>query len=1338
MTEAGATPRRQWLYRFVLVFVIAAVLLGCVVTWYVTTDNFQAMVRQQVVSNIERISGGRVEFGSIHSVPFRFQVEIRDLTIHGSEANNEIPYAHVDRIVAHLKLLSAIGIKLGFRSLALDHPVVHLVFYPDGSSNQPRPTLHRPENSVQKLFSLSIDSLEVRRGELLWNDQKIPLDFEAKDVSADLTYSHLHGRYEGEFLAAKIDSQLKNLRPLAWMAEAHFSLGRNTLDVKSLKVSSGRSRIEAAGRMVNFSKPHVDGTYTASIDLAEAEAIARRIGVRRGILDADGTGSWSAAGFSSQGTVMLQNFDWRDARLNVRNVAGSTQFSLDGQRIVFSQIQGTLLGGAIAGDGDIANWRNILVAGQSPPSSQQQSSFRLRLSGMSVAELANVISSTARPLNRLRIAGTVAGTVHTTWRGSPQDAQSEFDLAVTAPRQVLPAELPVEGHASGLYRFSADELQLRELHASTRASQLTAAGTFSSTAKVRFSVSTTDLSEWERVFAASGYNELAASTLRGQASFNGQATGKFSAIAFAGDLRSQNGSCQLLPTSNRSRREVRWDSLSTSLEVSPQGIAAHNGIVHRGHTLASFDFSADLQQRKFSGDSPFTGRLDVRNGEASNLLSLAGYELPVKGGVNLSVQTRGTRHKPEGQAQLELMDATVYGHSVRQLQTRLSFLGDQISISALRALEDGAELSGTGAYNTSTRAYLLDLHGNNFRLSRFTQLQYARLPIDARMDFAAQGEGTLEAPVINGTLRLRDVTFQHERAGNFTLQAQTRGTELHLTGQSEFKAADLELDGDVHLRGNWPSAINLHLNHLDVDPLLRVYLRDHVTGPSALAGDIRVEGPLKDLSDLRITSSLSDMYLDLEHVQFRNNGPVNLAVAHETLTIQQLRLIGQDTDLMLSGSLQLAGEHDLALRANGNAGLQLLHSFNPELTSSGTVGTDVLISGTVSKPRLQGHLQVSNAALSYADLPGSLTSINGSLVFTEDRLKIETLTARLGGGTLDLQGYSNLRDHQLNFNLALRAHDVRLRYPQGISSITTADLKFAGTTAASLLSGDITVNKLAVTPGFDFGAYLQRSSQSSVLSGTDPLLNRIRLDVHITTAPQLQMQTAVVRLSGEADMRLRGTAAKPVLLGRADILEGQIYVNGAKYRMERGDISFSNPVTTTAILDLQATTRVRDYDITVNLNGSLDKLNLSYHSEPPLSTADIINLLALGQTQLPSAQLQQTAQTPFTQEASSAILAEALNTAVSNRSQRLFGMSHIKIDPQGLNTETAPTQTTPAVTIEQQVRDNLTLTYTTNVSQTSQQIIQGEYNITRDLSILGIRDYNGVISFEVQLRRRRR
>ena len=60
------------------------------------------------------------------------------------------------------------------------------------------------------------------------------------------------------------------------------------------------------------------------------------------------------------------------------------------------------------------------------------------------------------------------------------------------------------------------------------------------------------------------------------------------------------------------------------------------------------------------------------------------------------------------------------------------------------------------------------------------------------------------------------------------------------------------------------------------------------------------------------------------------------------------------------------------------------------------------------------------------------------------------------------------------------------------------------------------------------------------------------------------------------------------------------------------------------------------------------------------------------------------------------------------------------------------------MTIEQQVQNNLTLTYTTNVAQASQQIIQVEYNLTRNVSIVALRDQNGVVSFDVRVRQRKK
>jgi translocation and assembly module TamB len=1338
MSEPHAKSGWRRFRNYVLLAGLVGLILLGALSWYATTDSFQALVRRRAVAELERITGGRVDLGGIHTVPFHFQVEIRDLTIHGREAASEVPYAHIDRLIARVKLISTLGAEFGFSSLVLDRPIIHIILYPDGTTNQPAPRLKQTSTRtpIEQLFSLSIDELEVRRGELLWNDQKTPFDFIAHDVSADASYSLLHRRYDGNLLLGKIDTRLENYRPLSWMVEAHFTLSENSIEVKSLTATSGRSRLQGSGRLRNFRQPSVDAKYDLTLDLGEADAVARRTEIRQGLLQATGEGSWSSAVFSSSGKLSVKNFDWRNESVGLHGAMVSSDYAISSQRLAFSRLQAKILGGEVTGDAEVIHWLNSAPAktAKGNVSEEQKGSVRLQLKGVSASEIASALSSPSRPFQHMKLAGVASGSVAAQWKGSLSSAEAEIVADVAAPTYVSAGELPINAHAHVKYRAASGALEFVEFSASTRATQVRAAGILSSNAAVNLSVTTSDLSEWQPILADVGYQQRIPVVLHGHASFTGTATGKLSAVAFAGKVQSEDFDLLIPATAHTPAKNVHCDSLAANVQLSPRAFEVHRGRLHHGVTTVAFDLSAGLQQRQFIDSSPIAARVDLRNADADEILALSGYEFPVSGTVNLSVQVQGTKAEPSGSGRIELSDAVIHGEPVEHLDSDLTFNRDQVSLDDLHLTYYDARVTGDGTYNLSTHAFRVNLNGDNFDLARIAQLQTTRVSVDGRMAFTAQGSGTLEAPAINANIRLRDLAFDHDRAGDYTFDAVTQGAELRVSGRSQFKSAELNIDGNVQLRGDWPSTIMLHFNHLNIDPVFRNYLKRRVTGISSVAGDLQLRGPLRKPRELEVVGNLNDFFADIENIKIRNNGPMSFAIANQFLKIQQFHLIGEGTDLTVGGSVQLNGERELELRAQGHASLQLVQNYNSDFTSSGEVAVDLTVAGTISKPTTQGRLQITNGSVTYSDLPSSLSAINGSAIFNQDRLQIETLTAHVGGGLVTFGGYATAYNHQLNFNLTLQSQDVRLRYPPGVSSMANAELRWSGTSASSVLSGDVTVTKLVVTPGFDFGTSLAHSAQSSALPQTNPLLNRIRMDVHIVTTPELQMQTAVVRLSGDADLHLRGTAAKPVLLGRADVTEGEVYLNGTKYSMERGDVLFVNPVTTTPVLDLQASTRVRDYDITVNLNGEIDKLNLTYHSEPPLPVADIISLLALGQTQQQSAQLQQSGQSPFAQQASSAILAEALNSAMSNRSRSLFGISHIRVDPQGMNTETSPTTTSPAVTIEQQVKDNLTLTYTTNVSQTSQQIIQVEYNITRNVSLFALRDYNGVISFEVRIR----
>lgn len=1367
MSEPAARPRRRrrwWEYLLILTGVlILSVIAGL---WYVTTDSFQSFVRRRVVAEIEDTTGGHAEVGSFHTIPFRMQVDLRDITVRGREPAGTVPLAHADRLVAHVKVISLLRTEFGFHEVVLDHPVIRVAVYPDGTTNIPGPPVksNSGKTPIEDLFAISVDRLEMRHGELRWNADKIPLDFDARDSELHMQYSFLRSRFEGRLLLGKVDTTFEDFRPFAWMSTAEFSLGQTFVDVHSLKLNSGRSHLEARGRVTNFRQPQIEAIYDAYVDLGEAASIARRRDLREGLAEFKGQGTWSLEHFVTSGELALRDFGWQDEMIDLKKANLTSDYSFSDQQIKLLKLQGELLHGSFTGDAQVDNWQNRtrvsktaarLRVNENVPSvtairprgknekirtsELQSGTVHLRLRDISTAELATALNRRGRPLGRFRPAGFATGTVDVHWRGIPSDAEVAFTFDLNPPLRSAAGELPVTAHLQGSYRGFVEELELDKANLSSPASRVQASGTLSSSSSLRFSITTSNLDELRPVIALLHGPADVPFIVYGNATFNGLISGKPSSPTISGTLIAQDFDFTLPATARTGEKQIHWDSLSTSVQFSSQGLTLRNGSLRQGETSAEFEVSSVLQGGEFTDESPFTARVNLHNIEVASTAALAGYDYPVTGSADLFLQLTGTRAKPQAQGQIHATNASLYGESIAQFDADLRIVGEETALNNIHLFHDGSVVTGSAAYNPSTRIFNIDLTGKNFDLAHFPYVNFGRVKVEGRGDFSLQAFGTPESPVVSAEAHLHELTLDNELAGQLDLQGVSKGSDLHLTGHSNFARGKVALDGTVRLAADYPANISVRMEGLDLDALWRTYLRGELTGHSAVTGTVTIQGPLRYPKRWSLGGNLTDVALDVEYAKLQNQDPVRFSYAQQSLHIEQMHFVGEGSDLSVRGSVQFAGGRELDLTANGHVDLKLLDSFDPDITASGAMSMNMSVGGTIDDPLPRGQLQLTNGSVIYASLPSGLSEMNGSLSFTRDRIHIETLTARSGGGTLDLKGDATTYNRQLAFNFTAVANDVRLRYPPGVSSTANADLHWVGTRASSAVSGDVLITKLAVTPNFDFSSYLERTRQiSSITPANSPLYN-VKLDIHVQTAPELQMKTAVARLSGDADLRLRGSLARPTVLGRADILEGEATFNGTKFRLERGDITFADPVAIKPQVNLQASSHVRSYDLNITVTGTPDRLLVNYRSEPPLPQSDIIALLALGRTNEESLQLQQqTGPNPFTEAASTLIINQAINSTMSSRIQKLFGASRIKIDPQGLTTETNPTARGPQVTIEQQFANNISLTYSTNVSQSSQQIIQGEYFFTRNISAVGIRDQNGVVSFDVRIRRQKR
>jgi len=1328
------------LARYSLLIFLIFLLMVSVFLWYITTDSFQQMVRRRLITSLEHATGGRVELGSFHVVPLRFEVEVRDLTIHGREAPTDKPLAHVDSMSAVVDLGAVLGVRMAFDRLTLVHPVVHIIYYPDGTTNQPSPK-QASAATFDQVFAISIRRLEVKQGELLLQEERIPIEFVSNDVAARLDYSFLHRRYSGEISIGRAETQFAGYRPFAWGAKTNFSIGRDEVQVSSFTATSERSRLQGGGTITDFRHPVFKGTYDLMLDLQQAAAVTRQPKASAGRLQLRGTAMWASTTYNTAGEFDLRDASWSDSMFAIKDLAASGHYALDPQKFSLSQVQGRALRGTFTSELEIAHWNAPTKPARGVKPVQQRGTAVLKVRDVSLIDLTDGLGSRFRQLKAERLAGSVSGSSEIRWKDSVRNAEIVSAVTVVRPSRAIAGQLPVTATTHFDYQAGPASLQIDDLTASTPATQVRASGLLSKNSGLRLSVASDNVGEWSPLISAAFPQGLPIG-VAGHAAFNGTVGGRVDNPSFSGSLQLRDFDTSV-PQPNRAAKLVHWDSLNTDVQLSASNLGLRNAVFRTAGAIVRVDGGVELSRWNVQPGSTIRLNVEIQNGDAAVLETLAGQNEESMGRINAQLSVLGTIAKPSGQAVVKWLNGSVRGYSFDTASATMSLGTTRVTLHGVEIAHGKAHVAGKGWYELQTHAFQGDITGTNFDIAEIAPLERSRVKIGGTIDFSAKAFGTTEKPDLTAEFHLRNVTFNNELAGNYLINAVTHGPDMRLTGHSESGTSELVIEGNVRLRELWPARIDFHFNRLDVDSFLESYLRGHITGHSAVAGDLVLQGPLRDPRRLSLSGNLTDLYAEVEAIKIRNDGPVRFILNEQMLNISSLHLIGENTDLSLTGSMQLVGEQQLNFHGNGKLGLEVVQTYDPDLSGSGMLSGEVAVTGTLSAPIVRGSLQVQNAAIADINLPSALSDLNGTLQFSQNQVTIEKLTGRTGGGTVSFAGTAQLNGKQVNFDLTANADSVRLRYPPGVSSTATAALRWSGSSNSSLLSGDITVTRLGVTPGFDFGAYLARAIQQSSLPLTDPVLNDIRLDLHVVTAPDLQMQTSVIRLRGDADLRVRGNAAKPVLLGRADVFEGEAYFNGTKYRLERGGITFGTPSASNAaasvpVVDFEATTHVRDYDITLSVTGPADRPKMNYRSEPPLPTNDIIGLLAFGQTTEESAALQQSSQSAFSQQVSSAMLTAALNATLNNRAQRLFGNSRIKIDPQGLETETSPTQTGPAVTIEQQVKDNLTITYTTDVAQTSQQVIRAEYYVSRNVSVVAIRDQNGVVSFDVKIRRRKR
>src|SRR6202050_517285 len=371
-------------------------------------------------------------------------------------------------------------------------------------------------------------------------------------------------------------------------------------------------------------------------------------------------------------------------------------------------------------------------------------------------------------------------------------------------------------------------------------------------------------------------------------------------------------------------------------------------------------------------------------------------------------------------------------------------------------------------------------NGTGIPLEKFAPLQKTSMPIAGELDFNLRGDGPIRAPAAHGEIQLVGLKVETDNEGNFRAQVESDGKNAQVTFNSEMSKGQLTGHLAIELTGDQIISGGLSAKQFDLDALITAGLHlKNLTRPSAVDGEFTISGSLRQPDSIEVKVDISEVSFDYQFVQLQNDGPIQIVYHRNEVRIERLRLHGPYTDMQLSGSARFDRDRPLHFNLTGGINLQFAKGLIPNLEGQGEADVNVSVEGTMSKPRITGRANVRDASAHYSDFPVGLSHVNGDLVFDQNRLLFDRVTAESGGGTLTLSGSLNYGEGPMRYEVNAETPQVRMRYPAGMSWLIGGTLQLAGTQEAAVLSGRIEVQRLLFAQGVDLASFFASSSDTT-------------------------------------------------------------------------------------------------------------------------------------------------------------------------------------------------------------------------------------------------------------------
>src|SRR5579862_8170397 len=1031
---------------------IAALIFVIVVggLLFLRTNLFKQYALQKMATATYASTGAKAEIGNLELSLATLTARLHNITLHGTEKADQSTLLKIDELTVAVKIQSFLHPQVTLTELLIEHPVVRIRSDKNGSTNLPASPSNQ-STSHTSIFDLAIGHLQVRNGEVDYNDQRTPLDGDLYNLATDVHFDPGQKSYRGNLSYSDGRVRYANYAPLPHDLHATFTAtpDRFTLEPAILKIGASDFVLHAG--LSNYASPVADGEYEVHIhtqDFVGMSPSARPAGdvTLQGKLHYQNSPNIPfLQAVSTDGAIASEGLSATASgrTLQARSLRG--QYQLAGGTLRVSSVKLQTLGGEIAADA-------LLQHLDSTPSG----SVHTTLHGISLRAAQVTVHQGA--LKDVAISGALNGTVEAAWQGSINTVQARADLTVGGGAKPVSnsqgQEVPVNGVVHAVYDGRHNSLALSDTQFKILSTTLNAQGRVSTHSHLQLHLSTADLHELVAIANSFGAATTAPPAISGAAFLNANVTGSMQSPQISGHVSAQN-----LAVAGS-----EWSSANLDVQADPRHVAIQNGaLVNARGGQASFGAQAPLHGWAYEPANRIQASLMVRGLRVEDLEHLAGQHLPVSGVLTANASFNGSQLDPKGSGSLQIANTRAYDEPLQNVAMKFTGANGSI-VSTLNLAAAPGEVNAEMSYTPKTKAYRVRLDAPGVVLQKLRTLQAKNVSLAGTVSASVNGEGTLDNPQLAAVVKAPQLTLQQGSLGNLNADIRVAGHRADLNLQSNIANAPISAHGSVDLTGGYNTDAAIDSGPISVAPLMAAYGNGAPEGFQGRAEfHATLKGPLKDKSQIEAHLSVPTLNASYQSLQIGIVKALHADLVHSVLTLQPAELRGTDTSLRMQGNLPLGGNSSPNLSVQGSIDARVLRIVARDVQSSGVVALDIQTSGTASKPNINGQINVKDVALTTNDAPVAVEKLDGTLDLTSDRVQISSMTGQVGGGKISIGGSVAYRP-SLQFNLVLQGQSVRLRYPDGVRSLLDTNLAFSGTSEASVLNGRVLVDSLNFSP----------------------------------------------------------------------------------------------------------------------------------------------------------------------------------------------------------------------------------------------------------------------------------